>query len=1396
MFYESRLTKTQWNETWKPIAEAFREDELKEAMAALSESSKPEDPEQILLLSDLLKAAGAYQDSFDVVKEGRESFPESGRIALLFAHRLSGRGRVLKALRVLDEVDTDALSESDRELASALRLCALARMERGPSAREIMKDIVLAGGPKNPMSAFLMAHASMALRNFEAALKLFTLASEKAPRWANARLGRHHCLLILNRKKEALAFIEKSVEDLPKNRRMTQTLLSHLCLAEQWSRVAQMSEDILGLVEGESSKLFHAVATRAYARLGDKEKAREHALEVSESWAEKMSALDVTAKRARVEVEPIAQERNMCVAACVASILKSWGEDVDARTIFEEMGGGEGVANWQLDRWLRKRRVFPVDIQFSIEVIRELIDAGFPLLVTRSNVFMGHQELIVGYDDALEEIEALDPMDGLPVHIPYEKLAENYQSCGDTLVALYRVEGSKLSVPSRWCDQEARTKRQVGRWVYEGAIQKAKESFKTLDPEGRHALSLQLEFPGLFGDESSFFELCQEVAEREDLDISIRSRATMSLTNCGEEKRFRAAFKAIKPKLNPFLRSYLAMLQCLSRGNWPRVKRYTEVLLERAAMMPDLWFHAATALKSVGEYQRARECIAICLEIEPAHLGAHAERLRQHDVSIQERRRVVDELLEKHPRSEMLHGLDAQLEVEIGQSLKAEEKLKESIRLLPRSLVPKLRLREYYLKQNRGDLAETVKLPEGSLEDGAPGGDGEAKTSRDESTETLLREAWTVLTEKDGVPNLTVLENRHIAKRLSLEESLELQQIKILGQRKAKDFNQFVFEQCLPKALPLPRAGYLSSFLGSLIDHGVNRREAQVLILWAQKMMEGFEWTPFARFYCAILKEAAGHDDVAEREFEELAEEGMAEASFSLGLIAVEKEHYKRARKHFQNCIAKKPAHFGSWLNLAKISAIESEFSLAKSCLERMILLRPYDPSVVETHLNFLGSLKQPNAKKQAMRWLRENYARYPKALMETWKAEFLLNRGDFQEALDAIGDGMRNNAPRDALAFEITCLKAMRRHKEYAPLIDEALKSYPDDPYFLHLKIMRTLSKPKECFKMARKLFVKNPNPQTLGDIILLRRLNLAETMTELFNALDVSKREAMLEMVTGAMIREHTPAYAQWLIAIESMHPSSLPIVEKQLLLSLSVDRWFTFESRATRYLDLGGKDAQILNMCGSILMRSRPALARRAFARQFNSTKWPEALCLVAHCDVRLGQKERALKTLWNYLGKQPQCPEVIGALAVIGEDPARLIESVLETIKRAPITSAKEFAMAAVQVAAVCRRSLSERWQDWAVTRARALAKNEKPIPESESLQAMLEIWSKVRGDKKLMDEVYGRMRRSPRLESRSRLPWQKRSEWVPRRKALAPLKAKLVASPQRAKAAGPRKYRPR
>lgn len=1380
MFFESRIAMPSVSLGYTPIAEAYAEGEILQALKLLrARGAPPEEPLDALLAADLLRAFGAWPAALNLLRRRSPSAPGCVPLQLELARLLQGAGRLLASLRLIDDLEGGALSESEAAIAGALRVCALAQMGRGTSAGEARAALGELEG-LDPRARYLLGRARLALREWEPALEDLKAVARECPRWPGPRLGAYQALLILNRRDEARAVIEALFRAAPGEPQVTEAFLGLLYLTEDWERVASLVEaGLRGLdTEGELEDAVWArrlslFGARAYWRLGDAGRALACARSVSESWAAKINGLDPAALRGRVEVEPIVQEKNMCVAACVAAILRSWGEEVDPRTIFKEMGGGQGVANWQLDRWLAGRRILPIDIQLDVDVIRELLDDDTPLLVTRSSLWTGHQELIIGYDDAFGELEVLDPSLGLPIHVPYEEVDEHYGSVGDTLVALVRAEaGSKVKVPARWCDSAARRRRRIERAAFGGDIEAARKLFAAVDPESPEGLVLRLRFPELFTGSTDFLALCERLVEQESLGAPQRMRALLSLLGCGDRARIDLAFAKLRGELGSFERSLYYLHRARAEGRWPRLRRWCELLLERAAPMGELWFLYYTALMACGAYDKAREALAVCLEIEPDHLEAGLASIEGAHRGFAERRATLAPLLARHPRAEMLRALDAQLDFDSGQPLEAELKLKETVRLLPASVPARLRLREYYLRQNRPDLAEEVPLPEAkdveerALEAGGAAGQG---------VETLLREAINDgLLGKDSAA-LDVLARKRDEGRLTAEEELQVAGLQILVQRRGSGASRRALSRLLPERLPEPRAENVASLLGMLVDEGLEPFEAQGLSVWTRSVMAGAEWTSEARYLTTAIDELAGDTEGAEARYRELAEEGLGEAWHRLGLLAMGRRDVAAARQRFQRCIEERPSHVGAWISLFQLSAAEEDLGLAQTALERVVSLRPYDPKMADFLLRFQVGKNHARGRRAAADWLEKNGARYRKSFCQGWMVEIHLAAERYAKARSAIGAELEEDRPRDARALRLTCAEAEGRLKQAAGEVEAALVAFPDDPYFVFLKT-RLMSKTDRAGqrRLVRRCFDANPNPGTLKQIFELWPNEAEGVLAELILAASEEKRGAMIAVITSTLMESQAPKPLQSILAaVEEKRPDDHAILERLIMLFALTGKPKRCRPRLRRYLDTEGSSAAALAYGGALMNRSAPELARSAFARHFNITRQPESLCAAARCDVALDRKGQAVTQLRAYLKKSQAEAPIVALLHELGEPPAKTRGLFVEVLKERPITPSSGFATAAVDVTLDGGEPLPPRWQRWAEARALRLLESQSQTPESQELMVLLSIWYEVTGQSARFSELYGRGGLPASLRSRrGQARAQRDRSWVARERSAA------------------------
>ncbi|KAA0217590.1 hypothetical protein EDM80_03325 [bacterium] len=257
---------------------------------------------------------------------------------------------------------------------------------------------------------------------------------------------------------EVLAYaIEQSAEHLPLHQLMGEVHVSrnkHREASAFFKHAVEISPD------GDNVDELLYLQGRALHRAGFSEQAlacfrqmlerRPRSSLVPEVQA-RVNALGAARKGARtrrLENFPrVLQKRSYCAPNTLANVLRYIGqpatqEDVAARIL------RSGSTRWPdlMDFVSEQKGIAWRLVKGSIDLIREMIDKGVPVVTTEYHGLSGHMLAVIGYDDAGELIIAQDPNYIEPVEISYTAFRKSWLH-DDALCLLIVPQGKSSLLP-------------------------------------------------------------------------------------------------------------------------------------------------------------------------------------------------------------------------------------------------------------------------------------------------------------------------------------------------------------------------------------------------------------------------------------------------------------------------------------------------------------------------------------------------------------------------------------------------------------------------------------------------------------------------------------------------------------------------------------------------------------------------------------------------------------------------------------------------------------------------------------------------------------------------------------------------------------------------------------
>lgn len=165
------------------------------------------------------------------------------------------------------------------------------------------------------------------------------------------------------------------------------------------------------------------------------------------------NALRFTGKKeVMLPIIPVVQKDNYCVPASIEMILKLFGEhetqDEIAKHIFDGTGSKLSKAVEYVEEIGYKSRFFVG----TVDIYKQYIDAGVPVLLSVDIDHASHVQLVVGYNDQLQVLSIQDPNFAERILITYEQFEKQYVNTNYLSIAIVPKENTELL--SSLCEED------------------------------------------------------------------------------------------------------------------------------------------------------------------------------------------------------------------------------------------------------------------------------------------------------------------------------------------------------------------------------------------------------------------------------------------------------------------------------------------------------------------------------------------------------------------------------------------------------------------------------------------------------------------------------------------------------------------------------------------------------------------------------------------------------------------------------------------------------------------------------------------------------------------------------------------------------------------------------
>ena len=222
----------------------FRDREFNQTLAEIRELQllAPLPEQSYEQIKDILLRVGLRTETEIVLRTGLETFPESRLLRIYLADALSGMGRSLEALDILEEASR------------------LPRIERLDAATD---------GQQRAIVSQRIGSIQSALNHPDDALIAYRQAVQIAPGWAEGRIELGKAYFAGNRLEEAQAEFERVVRETPGNTEAHLSLSEAYLARGQWERAAAAAKRAIELGASASRALY--LRGTALIRMGRRE---------------------------------------------------------------------------------------------------------------------------------------------------------------------------------------------------------------------------------------------------------------------------------------------------------------------------------------------------------------------------------------------------------------------------------------------------------------------------------------------------------------------------------------------------------------------------------------------------------------------------------------------------------------------------------------------------------------------------------------------------------------------------------------------------------------------------------------------------------------------------------------------------------------------------------------------------------------------------------------------------------------------------------------------------------------------------------------------------------------------------------------------------------------------
>ncbi|WP_020405983.1 tetratricopeptide repeat protein [Hahella ganghwensis] len=1112
---------------------------------------------------------------------------------------------------------------------------------------------------------------------------------------------------------------------------------------------------------------------------GNIETAQELAKEIDSELYEQLVKAPLESKRVLIPLPVMTQEPLMCVPTTVAMCASAFDIKLNPNELFKAMRGNDGTEIWRMQAHLETLGFEVLYLKPDVCTVKYFLDNGIPLIGSLLSLFSAHVEVIAGYDEGMKRFFIRDPELLSPNVVNEDYISQAYKAAGNYLIAI-APKGRFGKIDKEVINNEANNLIALSRAVAEGQTEEALKLYKGIPDHSDCAFIRDIYGFGVSLSPSQYSEAMKQYANNRDVAEVTRLKAAMNTQNSEFFEQWVQEFIADNNDVSQSFTHYLDMLVALNQRDFELVLKKLSFLLAKSPSCDALWINKAEAELELGLLEEARKSVQIAQDLSPKSysIKQRLRRLYPYQERFSTTLSSLEEHIDEYPGVYQLEEEYADLLIQGGNGFAYESAIKKCIEKRPLLPWNYNKLANWYLNQNRVDLARAIMqearlhlteedLPKQPFEE-----DQEtARTQEEQLTELdtsdtdqplepaanarriIHRWLEQVSPSKDDISFLSLLLDKEKGDFEELElswwEQVQLWAISYaLADREGRSSDEL--RSRLPESLPGVTVYSVLSFNRALEYIRLSSSACNILYEWQVSILGGSEWRYDVDFDLSYLREQAGLLNEAQTRYSNIVKKvpGYAAAHYRLATVLDRKGMLNEAVKQYESSLTISPRIENAARRLVDIYADNQRYDDAVYWSAYLKKISPYNFECIERWINFVA---QAEGMEEAFRQL-ELHAKY---LTNTGlcaiRARLLEQQEQYTAALAEL-DKIDNDVELDRhiLVTRVHCSLRLKDWQMAMTLCDQALERAPDDHWFIDARLA-TLSEvdPNSMGSFVAACLGRNVVTENLVNCWIKEQLEDGQVTENVY-----SKARDMIIGEEGtaanyALARYLTQFFGQntdmyllikWLEIAITIFPLDDYFTEVLAGEYLTLDQNAAAEKLVHEYYEANREDTNAILLMGKVLEDTNPTEAMIYLQEAYKKSGSVESLSRIGRVHHLLREHTLAIETYWQVLKLDPLHDLAMNNLLILGMEARRMSSYFLHALSLGIGGNTQYFLINAIKCAQSVGETVPDLWLPLAQRRFKQL-EIEKPFnDEKERLAAALYEWYRKAGDVESAREV--------------------------------------------------------